>query len=280
MLNTAAALERQGFRVTVLEVDGDGLVDPGGDRARPSPPTPSWSPSSMPTRRSAPCRTSPPSRRSAGRREVLFHTDATHTFTRLPLDVGKLPVDLVTVAGHTIHGPKGVGGLYIRTGTPLGQVDGRRLPGVQPAGRCGGHPRRGRLRRGGRAGDRRRERDGCMALRDRLLDRALAEIPHTTLNGHRTSPSAAERQHHLPLRGGRVHHAAAGHARLRGQHRLGLFQQVAGGQPRDHGHRRRPRAGARVGAVQSRPLQHQSRTSTAWSRPSPKWSENCGRSAR
>ncbi|MBC3796973.1 aminotransferase class V-fold PLP-dependent enzyme [Acetobacterium tundrae] len=45
---------------------------------------------------------------------VLFHTDATHSFTRMPLDVRKVPVDLVTVSAHTIHGPKGIGGDHER----------------------------------------------------------------------------------------------------------------------------------------------------------------------
>jgi len=53
---------------------------------------------------------------------VLFHTDATHSFTRMPLDVRKVPVDLVTVSAHTIHGPKGIGGLYIRKGTAISKI--------------------------------------------------------------------------------------------------------------------------------------------------------------
>jgi cysteine desulfurase len=52
-------------------------------------------------------------------KNVLFHTDATHTFTRIPLDVSKIKVDLITVSAHTLHGPKGIGGLYVRRGTPL-----------------------------------------------------------------------------------------------------------------------------------------------------------------
>ena len=51
-------------------------------------------------------------------RGVIFHTDATHTFTKVPLDVGVIPVDLVTISAHTIHGPNGIGALYIRKGTP------------------------------------------------------------------------------------------------------------------------------------------------------------------
>ena len=45
---------------------------------------------------------------------VIFHTDATHTFTKVPLDVSVLPVDLVTISAHTIHGPNGIGALDIK----------------------------------------------------------------------------------------------------------------------------------------------------------------------
>jgi len=53
---------------------------------------------------------------------ILFHTDATHTFTRIPLDVRKVNADLITVSAHNIHGPKGIGGLYIRKGTPIAKI--------------------------------------------------------------------------------------------------------------------------------------------------------------
>ncbi|KNZ41912.1 cysteine desulfurase family protein [Acetobacterium bakii] len=53
---------------------------------------------------------------------VLFHTDATHTFTRVPLDVREMNVDLISVSAHTIHGPKGIGGLYIRKKTPIAKL--------------------------------------------------------------------------------------------------------------------------------------------------------------
>ena len=56
------------------------------------------------------------------KKHVLFHTDATHSFTRVPLDVNTIPADLITVSAHTIHGPKGVGGLYIRKGTPIAKI--------------------------------------------------------------------------------------------------------------------------------------------------------------
>lgn len=185
VLNTAAALGRQGFRVTVLEVDGDGLVDPGAIAAAIAPDTILVSiqhaNQEIGTVQdlaviAAVCR----------EREVLFHTDATHSFTRLPLEVGKLPVDLVTVAGHTIHGPKGVGGLYIRSGTPLAKwLDGgfqefNRRAGIEDIPAAVGFAAAAELVTA-------EENERLLALRDRLLERALKEIPYTTLNGHRTS---------------------------------------------------------------------------------------------
>ncbi|MCK5145484.1 cysteine desulfurase [bacterium] len=50
---------------------------------------------------------------------VAFHTDAALTFTKLPLDLGEIKVDLMTLSAHKIHGPKGVGALYIRKDTPI-----------------------------------------------------------------------------------------------------------------------------------------------------------------
>jgi cysteine desulfurase len=185
VLNTAAALGRQGFRVTVLEVDGDGLVDPGAIAAAIAPDTILVSiqhaNQEIGTVQdlaaiAAVCR----------EREVLFHTDATHSFTRLPLDVKMLAVDLVTVAGHTIHGPKGVGGLYIRSGTPLAKwLDGgfqefNRRAGIEDIPAAVGFAAAAELVTA-------EENERLQALRDHLMERALKEIPYTTLNGHRSS---------------------------------------------------------------------------------------------
>jgi cysteine desulfurase len=52
-------------------------------------------------------------------KEVYFHTDACQSFTKVPLDVKKHSVDMITINAHKIHGPKGVGALYVRKGTKL-----------------------------------------------------------------------------------------------------------------------------------------------------------------
>lgn len=115
---------------------------------------------------------------------VLFHTDATHTFGRVSLDVSKVPVDLVTVSAHTLHGPKGIGGLYVRKGTPIAKwLDGgfqefdlraglENIPGAVGFATAVGLVNT-------------EENERLQAMRDRAIDRILAEIPDTTLNGHR-----------------------------------------------------------------------------------------------
>jgi cysteine desulfurase len=113
---------------------------------------------------------------------VLFHTDATHSFTRVPLDVREVPVDLVTVAAHTIHGPKGIGALYVRDGTPVEKwMDGgfqefNLRPGVENIPGAVGFAKAVNLVTP-------EETARLEALRDRLTDRLL-EIPHTRVNGH------------------------------------------------------------------------------------------------
>lgn len=116
-------------------------------------------------------------------KKILFHTDATHTFTRLAIDVKKIPVDLISVAAHTIHGPKGIGGLYIRKGTPLTKwMDGgfqefNRRAGLENIPGAVGFARAVELVTS-------EENEKLTTLRDHLISHILSEIPQTTLNGH------------------------------------------------------------------------------------------------
>ncbi|MBC7250234.1 MAG: cysteine desulfurase [Anaerolineae bacterium] len=183
VLYSARALEKQGFRVTYLDVDEYGRVDLDQLRQAITPETILVSIQAANQEIGtlqdvaaigAICR----------EQGVLFHTDATHSFPRVPLDVREVPVDLVTVTAHLIHGPKGVGGLYVREGTPLTKwMDG----GFQEF-----NLRAGAENIPGAIGFAKavelvtpEETARLQEMRDRLIERLL-QIPHSRLNGHPT----------------------------------------------------------------------------------------------
>jgi cysteine desulfurase len=183
VLHSARYLERQGFRVTYLDVDSEGFVNLDNLRDSISDETILVSIQHANqeigtiqdiTGIGSICR----------EKGILFHTDATHTFRRAPLDVGKIPADLITVSAHTLHGPKGIGGLYIRKGTPIAKwMDGGfqefdLRAGLENIPSAVGFAKAVKLVT-------EEENQRLQAIRDRIIDRILAEIPDTTLNGHR-----------------------------------------------------------------------------------------------
>ncbi|NLG64628.1 MAG: cysteine desulfurase [Actinobacteria bacterium] len=183
VLNTARTLERQGFTVTYLPVDGDGRLDAEAVRAAITPETILVSVQHA-NQEIGTVQDVEAVGRIAREQGVVFHSDATHTFTRVPLDVRQGSPDLVTLSAHTIHGPRGVGALYVRPGTPLKKwMDGgfqeRDLrAGVEDVPGAVGFAEAVRLVTA-------EETAALQAMRDRVIDRLLAEVPHVTLNGHR-----------------------------------------------------------------------------------------------
>ena len=184
VLQSARALERQGFRVSYLDVDGDGVVDPEQVAGALTQGT-SLVSIQHANQEIGTMQAVDEIARICKAQGVLFHTDATHTFTRLPLDVGKTPADLVTLSAHTIHGPRGIGALYIRKDTPIAKLmDG----GFQESNRRAGLENIPGAVGFATAVDlvTAEENEGLRKIRDKLMDRVLKEVPKTTLNGHRT----------------------------------------------------------------------------------------------
>ncbi len=117
-LNPCRFLEKLGAKVTVLPVDRFGMVDPNGVRKaitrRTVLITVMHANNEVGT-------TEPISEIAAITREagIPFHTDAAQTVGKIPADVEELGVDLLSVAGHKVYAPKGIGALYIREGTKI-----------------------------------------------------------------------------------------------------------------------------------------------------------------
>jgi len=118
-LNPCRFLEKHlGARVTVLPVDRHGLVDPGDVRKAITPKTIMISVmhANNETGTVMPIPTIAAIAREAG---VPFHTDAAQTVGKISTDVEELGVDLLSVAGHKVYAPKGIGAIYIREGTKI-----------------------------------------------------------------------------------------------------------------------------------------------------------------
>ena len=124
----------------------------------------------------------------AGERKIVFHTDAVQGARVIGDGVDSLGVDMLSLSAHKIQGPKGVGILYVREGTPFvpqqvgGGQEGNRRAGTENVAGIVGTSVALRIAAANRESSRRQ----CQALRDRLVDGILSLIPDTHLNGHRT----------------------------------------------------------------------------------------------
>lgn len=187
VLHTCAAMEKQGFRVTYLPVDEFGRVSPAAVKAAICEDT------ALITIMAAnnEIGTIQPIAeigQIAKAARVLFHTDAVQAVGAIPVDVKAWNVDMLSLAAHKFHGPKGIGALYIRKGVRIHNLI---YGGAQERGLRAGTENLPAIVGMGKAIElAARELTKNMAhiavLRDRLIHGILEAIPETRLNGHPT----------------------------------------------------------------------------------------------
>jgi len=187
ILKTAKFLEKQGFEVTYLPVDREGLVSV--DDVKTAIRTDTVLISVMHANNEIGT-VQPLEEISKLTREnnIMLHTDAVQSIGKLNVDVNKLGIDLLSMSSHKIHGPKGAGALYIRKGTS-----------IEPLLHGGGHEynlRSGTENVPGIVGfakamelattDLDKKASQMARLRDKIIDNVLERIDGSYLNGHRT----------------------------------------------------------------------------------------------
>ncbi|MBI1735958.1 MAG: cysteine desulfurase [Candidatus Rokubacteria bacterium] len=187
VLRTCQWLESQGFGVTYLGVDEYGQVDPDDVKRAIRPDTVGIS---IMHANSEVGTIQPIAAIGAIAREhgVPLHVDAVQTFGKVPIDVDRMGISLLSVSGHKIYGPKGVAALWVRKGTRMvsvqhgGEHERRRRAGTENVSGIVGFGKAVEVR----ARDMAAEATRLTALRDRLWDGIRARVADVRLNGHPT----------------------------------------------------------------------------------------------
>jgi cysteine desulfurase len=186
VLYTAKALEKRGVRVTYARVGSSGVVDPADvERAiRPDTVLISVMHANNELGTIQPLEEIG---RIALERDIYFHTDAVQSVGKIPVDVEKLGADLISLSAHKLHGPQGVGALYLRKGTVLkpllygGHHERDRRPGTENLAGIVGLGKAAELAR-----ERMAEEGARLAvLRDRLEQSIAEKAPLVSVNGDR-----------------------------------------------------------------------------------------------
>ena len=194
VLNACQALEQSGVEVTYLPVSWEGLVDPDDVRRAIRPDTVLITVMHA-NNELGTIQPIEEIGRIAAEADVYLHTDAVQSAAKVPLDVERLGVDLLSISGHKLYAPKGVGALYVRKGTrmkPLlygGHHERDRRPGTENVAGIVGLGRASELAREKLSAEPAR----LAALRDRLEQGLLEQVPHAHGNGsrvHRTPNTA------------------------------------------------------------------------------------------
>jgi len=184
VLNACQALEKNGVRVTYLATNCEGQIDLDELRQAVRPETVLIAVMHA-NNELGTVQPLEEIGRIAKERDVYFHTDAVQSAGKVPIEVHKLGADLLSLSAHKLYGPKGIGALYIRSGTRLRQLlygghhqRGFR-PGTENVAGIVGIGKAAEIARESLAADARR----VSTLRNKLEQGLLARVPHARVNG-------------------------------------------------------------------------------------------------
>ena len=188
VLNACQALETQGADVTYLPVDRNGLIDPQELQAARRKETVLITIMHANNELGTVQPLEEIGRVAKGA-DVYFHTDAVQSAGKIPIDVNQFELDLLSLSGHKLYAPKGIGALYVRSGTRLKQLlygghhqRGLR-PGTENVAGIVGLGKAAEIARHSLANDAKR----LSALRDQLERGLLDRVPHARINGGRAA---------------------------------------------------------------------------------------------
>jgi cysteine desulfurase len=188
ILSLGAHLKRKGYRVTEIAVDGEGHLDMERYKQSLTPDTAvvtlMWANNEtgvlFPVEEAA---------RMARDRGILFHTDAVQVVGKMPIRLRESTIDMLSLSGHKLHAPKGIGVLYVRKGTRFSPF---MIGGHQERGRRGGTENTPSIIGLGKACQLAtlrmdEENTRVKALRDKLENGLIESIPNSRVNGDRVN---------------------------------------------------------------------------------------------
>jgi cysteine desulfurase len=186
VLDSCRALAKSGIDLTVLPVDREGLVNLEDVRNAMRPETVLIT-LMLANNEIGTIEPIEEIGKIAAEKGIVFHADAVQAAGKIPIDIEKLGVDLLSISAHKFNGPKGVGALYIRKGTQLepllygGHSERDRRPGTEDVAAIAGMGKAAELARTGM----RKESEHIRGLRDRLERGLLDRVLQSWVNGAR-----------------------------------------------------------------------------------------------
>lgn len=186
ILHTCDYLEKRGYEITYIDVDENGIVDLKQLEEAIRPDTILIS-IMFANNEIGTIEPIAEIGKIAKEHGVLFHTDAVQAFTQVPIDVEEMNIDMLSVSGHKINGPKGIGFLYIRKGVKIrsfvhgGAQERSRRAGTENVPGIIGLAKAAEIA----VGNMKERTAKEIEVRNHIIERVMNEIPYTRLNGDR-----------------------------------------------------------------------------------------------